>query len=269
MKNNFKSSILSFIRSLQIPAAGITGDGVTYSKVVCLFPYYTGKRDAGNLSMYAYSKDYHTIVSSYLLQIADYIRTLSPNSHCTIHVDKGEGNDKKAAFEAGIGFWGRNNLIIHETFGSFCFIGYVETDIPLPPDAPLSRTCIGCGKCEAHCPGGAIQDGKINPEKCASAISQKRGSLSAKETEILIKSGYVWGCDICQTVCPHNERIPETPLRDFYVSPIFSVKEVSMSNKAFSALYGDRAFSWRGKAVLKRNLDLLSSHEKGADDHTK
>ena len=269
MKNSFKSSILSFIHSLGIPAAGIAGDGATYSKIVCLFPYYTGYHDMGNLSMYTYSYDYHEIVGTYLTKIADYIKTLSPDAACHIHVDKGEGNDKEAAFSAGLGFLGKNSLLIHELFGSFVFIGYVETNLVLPPDTPLARSCIGCGECARHCPGGAIQNGKINAEKCASAISQKRGVLSVDEENTLLKSGYIWGCDICQTVCPHNTGAKKTPLPEFYQDLMFSILDLSASNKAFAAQYGNRAFSWRGKAVLKRNLEILSMHETKDPGHTK
>ncbi len=222
----------------------------------------------GNLSMYAYGRDYHKIAEKYLSQIAAFIKTLSPSASTQIHVDKGEGDDKKAAHAAGLGFFGKNSLLINEIYGSFVFIGYVETDLILPPDTPLTASCICCGKCEAACPGGAIQNGKINVEKCASAISQKRGVLSAYEIEILQKSGLIWGCDTCQTVCPHNVAVPSTPIPDFHENLMYSLSSLSMSNKAFATQFGDRAFSWRGKGVLNRNLEILSSHENETDGHT-
>lgn len=268
MKNSFKEKILSFIHSLGVPIAGISGDGTTYSKIVCLFPYFTGRKAMGNLSVYAYGKDYHLICEGYLAKIADFVRALSPGAETKIHVDKGDGDDKLAASMAGLGFFGKNSLLINETYGSFVFIGYVETDLVLPPDAPLSRTCAECGKCAAACPGGAIENGKINAAKCASAISQKKGALSDAEAEILRKSGFAWGCDICQTVCPHNETAAPSPLSAFYEDLRFSLPPLSMSNKEFSVLFGDRAFSWRGKAALRRNLEILSTHDSASDGHT-
>ncbi|MBE7063048.1 MAG: epoxyqueuosine reductase [Ruminococcaceae bacterium] len=268
MKNNFKKEILSFIRSIGIPVAGFSGDGATYTNIVCLFPYYTGRKNKGTLSMYAYGKDYHVICEKYLIKISDFLRTLSPEAKTKIHVDKGDGDDKLSAYNAGLGFFGQNSLLINETYGSFVFIGYVETDLILPPDTPLTRTCTGCGRCAAACPGGAIENGKIHVEKCASAISQKRGILSAEETDILKKSGFVWGCDICQTVCPHNEKAALSPLSVFYEELLFSLPQLTMSNKTFSSSFGDRAFSWRGKAVLQRNLEILSSHDTEINGHT-
>ncbi len=267
MKNSFKTEILTFIRSLGLPIAGIAGDGATYTRIVCLFPYYTGAH-TGNISMYARAVDYHAVCTEYLTRIADFVQSLSPSSAVSIHVDKGEGDDRQAAFEAGLGFFGKNGLLIHETYGSFVFIGYVETDLVLSPDAPLTQKCIGCGKCEASCPGGAIGNGRIDTEKCASAISQKKGVLSEAETKILQKSGLAWGCDICQTVCPHNAGVPQTPLSVFRENLICTVTPFTMSNKAFAAQYGSRAFSWRGKAVLNRNLEILSLHEKKDGGHT-
>ncbi len=268
MKKTFKPQVLAFIKSLGIPLAGIAGDGVTYSKIVCLFPYYTGQKNKGNLSMYAYGKDYHTIVEGYLTKIAAFLKESFPAASTQIHVDKGEGDDQNAAFMAGLGIFGKNGLLINETYGSFVFIGYVQTDLILEPDSPLESRCPGCNRCLDACPGGAIIDGKIDVSRCASAISQKKGALCDTEKEILRKSGLIWGCDICQTECPLNEKALKTPMEAFYRHHIYSLSHLAMTNKEFLALYGDRAFSWRGKAVLNRNLEVLSAHETKNDGHT-
>ncbi len=269
MKKTYKTEILSYIRSLGVPVAGVAGDGATYSKVVCLFPYFTGERNRGNLSMYAYGKDYHTIVKAYLLKIAGFICAQSPESTCTVHVDIGDTDDKHSAFSAGLGFYGKNTLLIHPKYGSYVFIGYVKTDLVLKPDTPMPRTCADCRKCEAACPGGALKNGKIDVLKCVSHISQKKGSLCENEAEIMKKSGFVWGCDICQSVCPHNASVPLSPIPEFHEDLQFSISALPQTNKEFIKAYGDRAYAWRGKAVLKRNLEIFSMHQTEDAGHTK
>ena len=269
MKKTYKTEILNYIRSLGIPVAGVTGDGATYSKIVCLFPYFTGEQNRGNLSMYAYGKDYHTIVREYLLKIADFIATLSPESTSSVHVDIGTTDDKFSAFSAGLGFYGRNTLLIHPQYGSYVFIGYVESNLILEADRPTLQTCADCRKCETACPGGALRDGKIDVSKCISHITQKKGVLCENEAEIMRKGGFIWGCDICQSVCPHNISVPLSPIPDFYEDLQFSLYALPDSNKAFKKAYGDRAYAWRGKAVLERNLEIFSMHQTKDTGHTK
>lgn len=261
MNHELKSKILTFVASLGIPAVGVSGNGKTYSNIVCLFPYYTGAFENANISQYTFSRDYHIICTEYLEKIQNYILSLAPETKTEIHVDKGEGNDKEEAYKAGLGFYGKNSLLINPTFGSFVFIGFLRTDLVLPPDQPLKRTCRNCGNCVEACPGGAIHAGKILQDQCASYLSQKKGALSNEEESILKKSGLIWGCDTCQLVCPHNQDIPLSPIADFYESQIHFISSLHLSNTAFKKQYGDRAFSWRGRNVLLRNLDIISTHD--------
>ncbi len=261
MNNELKSKIISFVSDLGIPVAGVSGDGKTYSNIVCLFPYYTGAFENANVSRYTFGRDYHIICAEYLEKIRSYILSLVPNARIELHVDKGEGNDKEEAYRAGLGFYGKNSLLINPTFGSFVFIGFLKTDLVLPPDKPLNLTCQNCNKCVSACPGKAIRCGKILQEKCASFLSQKKGELSDEEKIILIKTGLIWGCDTCQTVCPHNQDIPLSPIADFYESQIHKISSLNLSNSEFKKVYGDRAFAWRGRNVLLRNLDIISMHD--------
>lgn len=256
-----KSEIISYAKSLGITEAGIAGDGESWSAVVCLFPYFSGVREGADLSVYAYSLDYHKIVDTYLEKIEKFIQGLSPHAKTSRHVDTGAPRDKELAHMAGLGFYGRNSLIINEKYGSFAFIGYVMTDLALPSDAPLDKTCASCGACQAACPGSAISENGFCAEKCASKISQTKGELTKEQQDILKKSGYIWGCDICQNVCPHNKNVRHTNLLPFTENLVFTLSKdelESLSDQEFKQKYGNRAFSWRGRATILRNSKILS-----------
>ncbi len=251
-----KTKIFDYIHSLGIEKCGVAPYGEKYA-VVCLFPYFSGYRE-GNLSVYAYSPDYHTIAKEKLIKICDFIKELSPNSECECFCDIGPEIDRHLAFLSGLGFYGENKMLINDDFGSYFFIGYVLTDLPLPLDAPLNKQCLKCGKCKKACPGGALRD-SFDIEKCASHISQKKGELNEDEIDILKKSSLIFGCDVCQRVCPHNEITPR-PMAEFTENIISSLtlEDIEgLSNKEFINKYKDRAFSWRGKKVLERNIDIL------------
>ena len=247
-----KEELLNFIHNMGITEAGVTKADDGLYAVVCLFPYYIKTNEKRTISRYAVSLDYHKIIAKYLNQIADFIKDKGFTAFC--FADIGDAVERKYAYNAGLGFFGENTMLINEKYGSYTFIGYIKTDMWLEEDKPLLKKCIKCDKCKTACPG--------NMEKgvCASEISQRRGILSAKEEEILIKSGLIWGCDICQEVCPHNKDIEETPLSDFRENLIFSpnIEEIAaLSNKQFANKYCDRAFSWRGKQPLVRNWNIF------------
>lgn len=256
-----KEKIRRRAKELGMEKCGFTDyDGKT--AIVCLFPYFTGE-SAGNLSLYARSRDYHIVIKEKLRVLSSFIKTLSPDASFDIFADIGPLVDRKLAYRAGLGFYGKNSMLINPDFGSYFFIGYILTDILLESDSPLGTNCLSCNKCILACPGGALKE-KFDISKCASHISQKKGALTKEEENILKKSKSVFGCDICQRVCPHNN-ISKTAMKEFSEDLIFSVtlEDIeALSNRAFMRKYKDRAFSWRGREVLVRNLHILDDFER-------
>ena len=251
-----KNQILNFIHSLGIEKCGIAHYR-DKSAIVCLFPYYTGNRE-GNLSLYARGTDYHQVIKEKLFPVCDFIRELSPDTDCEIFADIGPEIDRRLAYEAGLGFYGKNQMLINDDFGSYFFIGYILCDLVLEPDSPLDKTCIGCNRCTKCCPGCALGE-NLDINKCASHISQKKGDLTENEVAILKKSTLIFGCDTCQMVCPHNKIAPK-PMKEFTKDLIDTISLSDLegiSNREFMKKYKNRAFSWRGKSVLERNLKLI------------
>jgi len=232
------------------------------SVIVCLFPYYVGEKVEGNLPKYAYAVDYHTIVKDKLEQIGKYFISIVPGFHYQAFVDTGPLVDRYLAYLAGLGFYGQNSQIITDKYGSYVLIGYLLTNHPFEIDKPLQRTCLQCGKCAKECPGQAILGGfTIDPRCCRSYLTQKKGHLTVAEINIIKKNKLVFGCDICQDVCPHNERSAVTRITEFHHNILWELnyEELStISNKEFKRRYGNRAFSWRGRKLIVRNFEYLS-----------
>lgn len=228
------------------------------SIIVCIFPYFTGNMEGANISKYTYSLDYHIIAGERLKDIGEFLTSRIEGFEYKCFVDSGPLVDRYLAYLAGIGYFGVNSSIITDKYGSYLFIGYILNNYPFEPDEPMDRTCIKCGECVKRCPGAAILgDFSINPKRCISYITQKKGELTEEEIEILNKNPMVFGCDICQDVCPHNQGIEITNMAEFKKDLIYKLEydEISgISNKEFKRRYGDRAFSWRGKGIILRNF---------------
>lgn len=226
------------------------------SIIVCAFSYYNGA-EKGNISRYAQGADYHIVAREKMKPICEF---LGENGFfAESFADTGDLNERILANLSGIAFIGENQMAINENLGSYFFIGYIITDCELPVDMPNTAGCEGCGRCIAACPLGALSEDGFCEEKCLSYITQKKGELSLEEKETIKSVGTVWGCDICQEVCPHNRGLAVTPIAEFRENLITDLKiDETLSNKEFKQIYGDRAFSWRGKKVLERNLKIVN-----------
>jgi epoxyqueuosine reductase QueG len=229
---------------------------------VAAFPYYAGDRP-GNLSLYARGEDYHRSLLRRLEPVCEGLRALHPGHRFVPGTDSSPLDERQCARLARVGIQGLNGLIIVEPYGSWVFLGTILTDLPLPSAKEPSGTCIQCGACVRACPGGALRTSPFDESRCLSALTQKKGQLTPEEETLLAAHPLIWGCDICQRVCPYNKDVLPSPLRDLsgedsvpYLSSLSQEDLEGLSNRTFRAKYGDRAFAWRGPAVLRRNLSL-------------
>lgn len=251
-----KQRMKQIARTLGLEYCGVTSVEKG-SAVVCLFPYYM-RFEKGNLSRYAAVRDYHAVCLDYLQRLQQ-----AAGLPCPVEkfADISPYCDVELAWRAGLGVIGKNGLLINQAYGSYVFIGYLVLDgVFLEPDKPLPGGCAGCNACVRACPGNALGQNGIAVERCLSAITQKKGELTAEETGALRRGGLIWGCDRCSEVCPHNRGVRETPLPEFReeIKPFLRPEELEgLSEREFRKKFSDRAYTWRGKKVLVRNLDIL------------
>lgn len=240
------------------------------SIIVAAFPYYCGDVNDSNISCYCRGYDYHLVIRGIMNSICEKIQEKFSNGEndtqensikTEIFVDNGPLVDRYLAYISGIGFWGMNGSIITDKYGSYVFIGYIVTNLDIEKDVPLEKTCLKCGKCIKSCPGNALLEGyDMDAKKCISYITQKKGELSDDEKNIIKENKIIFGCDMCQKVCPHNKNIEMTNIEEFKNDLIekLDLEEINrISNKEFKRRYYNRAFSWRGKGIIKRNLEIL------------
>ena len=231
-------------------------DGISpRSAIVYLVPYYGG--ETVNLSRYAASRDYHVYLRELNTRLSDFLSSALPESINKGYGDHSPIDERHAALALGLGVAGKNGLILNEKYGSYVFVGDMLTDIPpeqLSASAPKAiKPCIGCGKCISACPTG-ILGGK--GEDCLSAITQKKGELSEREISLMRKYNTAWGCDECQTACPYNRERVLSPIPFFLedrIEELSSDTLASLDKAAFSS----RAFAWRGRKTVERNVEIL------------
>lgn len=229
------------------------------SVLLFLVPYYAG--ETVNLSRYAAARDYHIILKEITDRLIAGIKQRYPEAHAKGYGDHSPIAERAAALHAGLGILGDNGLIIHEAYGTYVFIGDVITD--LPPEAlfakPLKeiRTCEHCGRCRAACPTGILRG---EGGACLSAITQRKGTLTEDEILLMRRYNTVWGCDECQTACPHNAK-PEITKIAFFREDLIPHLTADILSKMSEKEFSERAFAWRGKATVERNIALLEQEK--------
>ena len=231
------------------------------SVVIFAIPYYTRACEKKrNLSAYAVPRDYHSFVREMEKALLTRLEKAFPNSRFAFFADHSPIDERDTAVRAGLGVLGKNGLLITKAYSSYVFLGELITDAALPyREHPLS-TCSSCGACLAACPW---QRGES--EVCLSALTQKKGVLSEVERATLARHNTVWGCDLCQEVCPYTQRAKATgsiysPIPFFKEDciPFVSAEQITaMDEKDFAC----RAYSWRGRETILRNLAIAEESD--------
>jgi epoxyqueuosine reductase len=232
--------------------------------VVTLTNYYHGSGARGpaatpRVAQYAWSSDYHDVLGERLEQLAAAIRLLAPGSKTRCYVDAGPVPERELAQLAGLGWIGKNMMLIHPEIGSFTFIGVVLTDASLEPDPPFDADrCGTCTRCLDACPTHAFVGPRdLDARACISYLTiEHRGAFTP--TQAAQVGEWVFGCDVCQDVCPWNVSFARETL-DPALAPRAEVAAPDLQALAeldegeFARRYDGTPFTRPGQRGMRRN----------------
>ncbi len=217
--------------------------------IMLLAPYYSGRHEERNVSLYAVPMDYHLFFKDLFEKVVPELTELFPGYWFYGFADSSPISEVSAAALAGLGVIGKNHLLINPKYGSYVFIGEILTNLELEYYREgMVSFCISCGKCTSACP---------SKTDCLSALTQKKGEKSASTCELIRKTGIAWGCDICQEVCPLNSEAEETPL-DFFKKGLTERISAIEIEQMESSDFEKRAYAWKGKKTIISNLNELN-----------
>jgi epoxyqueuosine reductase len=160
----------------------------------------------GRVSRYAWGDDYHAVLKEKLFLLFEWLRAAAGDVQGRVFVDSAPVMDKVWAARSGLGWIGKSTMLLNRTHGTFFFIGEMIVDIDLPPDGPVSDSCGSCTRCIDACPTGALDEPyQIDSNRCISYLTiEHRGDRLPEKMESEI-GNWIFGCDICQDVCPWNK----------------------------------------------------------------
>ena len=226
--------------------------------ILFLVPYFDADAEEGNISVYARAHDYHLFFEKLYEEAVPKLEKAYGGSFWGF-ADKSAIGEVHAASLAGLGMIGDSGLIINEKYGSYVFIGEMLTDVPpsafgMDEGAELAPSfCDHCGACKRACP---MSEGL----GCLSMVTQKKGELTAEERDFIKRYGSAWGCDICAAVCPYTKKAVgsgnTTPIEFFKKDRIVRLTSEEIE-KMDKATFRSRAFAWRGKKTILRNLEIF------------
>lgn len=213
----------------------------------------------------SWGEDYHHVLRDRLNKLMEFIQEKVPDVQYNVMVDTGELSDRAVAERAGLGFTGKNTLLITEEYGSFVYLGEVMTNIPFLPNSPVEDSCGDCRACMDACPTGAIVEaGQLNAQMCLAYHTQTKVMLPDMFRDKI--GTRVYGCDTCQAVCPYNKGIDYHLHEEFEPEPEVAkpllTPMLRMSNRDFRGKFGHISGFWRGKNPLQRNAMIGLAHFK-------
>jgi len=242
--------------SLLLPeAASVIVTGLSYSTAM-----KQGGDGQPSISRYAYGKDYHEVVKGKLKNIISFIKSEEPSVLARAFVDSAPVLEKAWAQRAGLGWQGRHSIIINKDIGSFFFIGVILTDLVLDYDAPyLDDHCQNCRKCITGCPTGAInEDRTIDARRCIAFLTIEDDNPVPEDIRSKM-GGRIFGCDLCQELCPWNRNKPGNKTPEFRISEELASMTTedwkNLDSEHFDGLFRQSPVRRGGLSRLKKNID--------------
>ena len=236
------------------------------SVVSVILPYYPRQQqrnDTYQISKYAYGKDYHFVMKGLLKELLKFLEQEFGGVNGRAFVDSAPVMDKVWAQKAGLGWIGKNTNLLSKKYGSFFYIGELIVDMELQYDEPIRDYCGKCRQCIDACPTGALTGPyRIDASRCISylTIENKDGIPGAfRETY----KDWIFGCDICQDVCPWNRKARYAEHEDLQPHPdLLSLSRTDweqLSREHFREIFRHSAVKRTKYEGLKRNIEFLSS----------
>jgi epoxyqueuosine reductase len=215
------------------------------------------------ISRYAWGDDYHDIISAMLVQLLEKIQAIAPEAEGRWYVDTGPLLEKAIAERAGIGWIGKHTNVITREVGSWVFLSEIILNLDLEPDTPAEDLCGTCNACVEACPTDAITPYQVDATKCISYLTielKPQNEIAPVLAEKM--EGWLYGCDICQDVCPWNRFKEQTPLSAFAPRKenllLTKEKIEMMEQEEFSKRFRKSPIKRTKLAGLKRNVRALN-----------
>ena len=235
-----------------------------------LAPGVSAPASAGRVAQYAWSTDYHTVIGRRLEQLATAVREIAPGARTRCYVDAGPVPERELAQRAGLGWIGKNTMLIHPAIGSFTFIGVIFTDAELVPDLPFEADrCGTCRRCLDACPTAAFVESRVlDARRCISYLTIEHAA-PFRDDERRLVGDWLFGCDVCQDVCPWNVTFaeptsdPELAVRAEVAAPE-QAELFAVAPEEFERRFGDTAFERPGAAGLRRNAAAVAANRQEA-----
>lgn len=240
------------------------------SIITAVIPYHTRPpqkwKNQNPISNYAWGNDYHVVIKKKLNRIILKLKQLDPKFDGRAFVDTAPIPEKLIAARCGLGWIGKNAMLINRKLGSYLFIGEIVCNLDLPSDKPAKDYCGTCSKCIEHCPTNAILEGRVvDSRRCISYLTiEKRGDFTKDEEGFI--DFQIFGCDICQQVCPWNKKAPFSEESDFVCAQKWLDLDFSSLSNISAAAYNLLKIKSPIKRAtlegIRRNAQLIATKQK-------
>lgn len=226
--------------------------GITDGSVIMLAVPYAVPCEKQTVSSYAIAKDYHAYFSALFAQVLPVLKADHPEHVFAGFADHSPIAEVEAACMAGLGIMGTNGLLLTREHSSYVFLGEIVTTMPTNNVAGTILHCPDCGACRRACPVD------LTRELCLSDLTQKKGALDDLQRRRLREHPYVWGCDVCQDVCPYTASAKAAGTLyttvPYFLEHLLPCPDLAVIDGMSDADFACRSYAWRGRDTIRRNI---------------